>query len=106
MSEQAELTEAELRGFAEAHGVHAVNGDIDALAADIIPSQRYKLGDVAALLPNPVVTAPVVQAGELDGNLGVVVVEYAGADGSSQKIRSIWERRSPMPQIIDYRPVD
>jgi hypothetical protein len=106
MSENAELTEAELLSFAEAHGVHAVNGDIDGLANDIIPSQRYKLDAVAALLPNPVVKATVVQAGELDGNLGVVVVEYAGEDGSSQKIRSIWERRQPIPQIIDYRPVD
>jgi hypothetical protein len=89
---------------AEQHAYSVVRGDMEAVAADLIPELRPALPEVGKILPQPVTSADVKRV-DADDDHTIVEIEYTGAD-KVVTLRSRWEDRAGGPLIVEVAPVD
>jgi hypothetical protein len=98
------MEEAPMRKIAEAHGQAVVDGDFDAVAADLVPEMRPALPEVAKLLPQPVTGADVIRL-DIEDDHAIVEIRYSN-DEKSLTLRSRWEDVDGRPLIVEAAPAD
>jgi hypothetical protein len=98
------MNEVPVRKHAEAHAKAVVDGDFDAVTADFIDDLKPSVPEIGKVLPRPVTDAEVLKV-DVGEDQSTVEIRYAGNEGESVTIRSIWEDRDGRPMIVAGEPL-